>query len=154
VTVTPSAVTILKGNIQYFGAAVLGTNVPEQTVTWSVTGGITGTSIDGNGLLTVAANETASTLTVTASSKMDTTKSGTAIVTVQTPSTILGDINSDGQIDSLDYELIKKHLLRLETIQNTKLADLDGDGAIDSMDFALMKQYLLGMITKFPAGCN
>jgi arabinoxylan arabinofuranohydrolase len=63
----------------------------------------------------------------------------------------LGDINSDGQIDALDSVLIKKHILGIETIQNTKLADLNEDGEIDALDFVLMNQYLLGKITEFPA---
>lgn len=63
----------------------------------------------------------------------------------------IGDLNSDGQIDALDFQTMKKHLLGLGTIQNTKLADLDANGTIDALDFVLMKQYLLGQITKFPA---
>ncbi len=65
----------------------------------------------------------------------------------------LGDINKDGQIDSLDFVAIKKHLLgdSIQNDYNKALADLDASGTIDALDFALMKQYLLGSITKFPA---
>ena len=63
----------------------------------------------------------------------------------------LGDINSDGQIDAMDFQLMKKHLLGMGTIENTKLADLDASGEIDAIDFVFMKEYLLGMRTKFPA---
>lgn len=62
----------------------------------------------------------------------------------------LGDINSDGSIDSIDLMTIKKHLLGIEELQNITLADLDASGSIDALDFALMKQYLLGIITTFP----
>ena len=62
----------------------------------------------------------------------------------------LGDINTDGSIDSIDLMLIKKHLLGMENVENKALADLDASGEIDAIDFALMKQYLLGMITTFP----
>ena len=62
----------------------------------------------------------------------------------------LGDINSDGSIDSIDLMLIKKQLLGMENVENKTLADLDASGEIDAIDFALMKQYLLGMITTFP----
>ena len=62
----------------------------------------------------------------------------------------LGDINSDGTIDSIDLTLIKKQLLGLENIENRVLADLDASGEVDAIDFALMKQYLLGIITTFP----
>ena len=82
VTVTPGTATVQKGNSQTFSALVVGTNNPAQTVTWSVIGGVTGTSIDINGKLTVAADETASMLTVTATSTEDDKKSGTVTVTL------------------------------------------------------------------------
>jgi formylglycine-generating enzyme required for sulfatase activity len=53
-----------------------------QTVTWVVTGGITETTISAAGVLSVAAGETATSLTVTATSTVDTSKSGTATATV------------------------------------------------------------------------
>ena len=62
-----------------------------------------------------------------------------------------GDLNSDGQIDAIDFQLITKHILGTEILQNTKPADLNADGSVDSLDSVLLKQYLLGMITKFPA---
>ncbi len=65
---------------------------------------------------------------------------------------ILGDINSDGQIDAIDLQIIKKQLLGLGTIENTRLADVDSSGEIDAIDFSLLKQYLLGIITAFPGG--
>jgi len=86
VTVSPSTTSVDKGATRQFSAAVTGTNGPAQTVTWAVTGGITGTSITPNGgLLTVAAGETATSLTVRATSTADTAKSGTATVTVTAP---------------------------------------------------------------------
>ncbi len=66
------------------------------------------------------------------------------------PEVKLGDINSDGQIDAIDFQLLKKHLLGLETITNLKLADLDANGDVNAIDFSLLKQYLLGSITVFP----
>lgn len=63
---------------------------------------------------------------------------------------ILGDINSDGQIDALDFQSLKIYLLGSGTIENTKLADLDANGEINALDFSLLKQYLLGIISNFP----
>ena len=83
VSVSPSPATVQKGGTQQFTATVSGTNNPAQTVRWTVTGGKTGTSISTGGLLTVISDETAATLTVTATSTVDTSKSGTAAVTVQ-----------------------------------------------------------------------
>ncbi len=84
VIVSPNPATVQKGGTQQFTAIVSGTNNPAQTVSWSLSGAEkTGTSISTGGLLTVAADETAATLTVTATSTVDASKSGTATVTVQ-----------------------------------------------------------------------
>jgi uncharacterized repeat protein (TIGR02543 family) len=83
VTVSPSAVSVQKGNTQTFTATVSGINSPAQTVIWSVYGkNSTSTAIDASGLLMISADETAATLTVKATSTADNTKSGTATVTV------------------------------------------------------------------------
>lgn len=83
VTVTPVTVTLQKGGAQTFTAAVNGTNNPSQAVTWSISGQEkAGTAIDASGKLTVAADETSGTITVTATSVYDGTKKGTATVTV------------------------------------------------------------------------
>jgi hypothetical protein len=87
VTVSPNTATVNPGaSLQFTSSvnAVLGTSV---SVTWSVSSSTPGTSIDAGGLLTVAPGETAATLTVTATSAADTSKFGTATVTVnQAPS--------------------------------------------------------------------
>jgi uncharacterized repeat protein (TIGR02543 family) len=85
VTVSPSTVSIDKGDSQTFTATLTGSKLEEadQTVTWTVTGGTkAGTAISEDGELTIAADETAETLTVTATSVLDDSKSGTASVTV------------------------------------------------------------------------
>lgn len=82
ITVTPLTATVQKGNTQMFSAVVVGTNAPTQTVTWNVSGSAIGTQISSGGALSVALNETASTLTITATSTLDTSKVGTATVMV------------------------------------------------------------------------
>lgn len=62
----------------------------------------------------------------------------------------LGDLNMDDQIDAMDFQLMKKYLLGLGEIEDTRLADLDASGAIDVLDLILLKQYLLGIINSFP----
>ena len=97
VTVSPATANVQKGGTQTFTATVTGTNSPAQTVTWAVSGGISGTSINNSGVLTVAAGETASTLTVTATSTVDTSKFGTAAVTVtEVPTTYTVTLNDGG----------------------------------------------------------
>jgi hypothetical protein len=72
-----------QGQTKQFSAVVSGTNSPAQTVTWSIVESvIAGTAINTDGLLTVAAGETATSLTVRATSTVDTGKSGTASVGV------------------------------------------------------------------------
>jgi hypothetical protein len=82
VTVSPANPAVTAGETLTFSALVSGTNNPPQTVTWSVEGGVEGTAITSGGVLSVAAGETASALTVRAVSTFDTTKSGRANVTV------------------------------------------------------------------------
>jgi hypothetical protein len=86
VTPNPATTTVGKGRTQTFTAAVTGTNGPAQTVTWTIDEPfVSGTAITTGGVLTVAAGESAASLTVRAVSTVDTGKSGTAAVTVITP---------------------------------------------------------------------
>jgi hypothetical protein len=87
VTVNPVAANVVTGGTRQFTAVVNGTNSPAQTVTWSIdeTAIDAGTGISAGGLLTVAAAETAATLTVRATSTADPAVSGTAAVTVTVP---------------------------------------------------------------------
>jgi formylglycine-generating enzyme required for sulfatase activity len=95
VTVSPGTVSVGKGGTQTFTAVVTGTGDPAQTVTWTLSGGGTGTTISAAGVLVVAANETAASLTITATSTVDTSKSGTAAVTVGLPHTDMALITPD-----------------------------------------------------------
>ncbi|GEM_PF-256472 len=67
-------------------------------------------------------------------------------------STSLGDVNSDGKINSLDLGAFKLHLLGNAKLTGANLsnADVDANGQVNSIDFAYVKQYLLGMISSFP----
>ncbi len=85
VTVTPATATVAKGASKAFAAAVTGDGAVSNGVLWSVSGTAAvkaGTKIDENGTLTIASTETNTALTVTATSKQDGTKYGTAAVTV------------------------------------------------------------------------
>ena len=92
VAVSPPNQSATSGSTLQFSATVMGTNIPNNAVTWRVSsnpsgsGAVTaGTGITANGLLTVAANETISTLYIFATSAADTTKSGSAYVSVIVP---------------------------------------------------------------------
>lgn len=85
VIVTPLLATVPRGSSQQFNAVVEGYNV-QQGVAWAVEGAASaGTSISGAGLLSVSSNETATTLTVRATSIHNTSLSGTATVNVVAP---------------------------------------------------------------------
>ena len=91
VTVAPATATVEAGKTQQFTATVIGTGDYNEKVTWTVSGNKSaGTTISTTGVLTVAADETAATLTVTATAVGDDAKSGTATVTVTQPATITG----------------------------------------------------------------
>jgi len=98
VVVSPATPGVIKGGTVQFSAAVSGTNNPAQTVTWSiVTDKAAGTNIDAAGLLTVAANEDAATITVRATSTVDTSKYGQAVAAVSNPP-LTGTVTIDGTL--------------------------------------------------------
>lgn len=83
VAVTPSALTMGKGTSTQFTATVTNAGFASTGVTWSISGQqSTNTRIDGQGRLYIAQDEAATTITVTATSVFDTSKSNTATVTV------------------------------------------------------------------------
>lgn len=82
VAVAPNAVTLNKGTQFTFDATVTGTGVFNEAVEWSVSPTTSGSNINRAGTLTIADGEAAATLTVTAKSQQDSSKLGTATVTV------------------------------------------------------------------------
>ncbi|MEN2775716.1 dockerin type I repeat-containing protein [Acetivibrio clariflavus] len=66
---------------------------------------------------------------------------------------IVGDIDGNGEINSIDYGLLKKYLLGLidsfDYEYGLEAADVNRDGEINSIDLALYKKYLLGIISEF-----
>ncbi|MFZ5985755.1 MAG: dockerin type I domain-containing protein [Bacillota bacterium] len=69
-------------------------------------------------------------------------------------SSLVGDLNADGKIDSTDCTLMKRYLLRIITVLPTEdellIGDLNGDNSINSTDYVLLKKYVLRIITEFP----
>lgn len=79
VTVSPATPTVSGSTTQQFTATVAGTNNPGQGVTWAASAG----TINSSGLFTApAATASSQSITITATSTVDNTKSGTATVTV------------------------------------------------------------------------
>ena len=71
------------------------------------------------------------------------------------PSFIVGDVNGDTEVNSLDFGLMRKYLLgKIKTFDYEyamEAADVNGDGEFNSLDFASVRKYLLGKIKEFPA---
>jgi len=83
VTVSPNNVSVDKGKTQQFSATITGTNNPDPAVIWIVTNNTSGkTTIGEDGVLTVGDDESITPLIVTATSKTDTSKKGSATVAV------------------------------------------------------------------------
>ena len=80
--------TIVRDRAYTFKATVSGTGAFDNTVTWSVIGGSAGTSISSYGVLTVAANEAASSLTIKAVANGDSEKYAIKMVDVYSRVTI------------------------------------------------------------------
>jgi hypothetical protein len=80
VTITPATRTVAKGDSTNFVATVVTAYFASQAVDWSIDSNTS--SIDTAGNLHVSADEAGATITVTAKSVFDPTKTATAVVTV------------------------------------------------------------------------
>ena len=62
------------------------------------------------------------------------------------PEQIKGDANEDGEINLLDYMMVKRYILGIyePTAQGLKNADVDGDGVIKLRDYMMIKRHILG----------
>lgn len=83
VVVSPTTATIAKGATAQFEATVTATGFASKDVAWSISGATSDkTNIDYTGKVLIGADETATELTVTATSVFTQGKSGTATITV------------------------------------------------------------------------
>ncbi|MFQ7211014.1 MAG: Ig-like domain-containing protein [Coprococcus sp.] len=80
VTVSPATATVNKGAMLQLNAAVVTDGFAPKSVVWSINSELS--TITQSGLLSVSADETAATITVTATSTFDGSKVGTATITV------------------------------------------------------------------------
>ncbi|RCX18416.1 endoglucanase Cel9N [Anaerobacterium chartisolvens] len=67
------------------------------------------------------------------------------------PEFIYGDLNDDGNVNSIDFALLKRVLIG-EPAQNTNMqaADVNADGQVNSIDYAILKSYLMNIIDSLP----
>lgn len=83
VEVNPSSINVIQGSTRNFSATVSGMGSFTQAVAWDVTGvGSSGTTVDADGTLIVAADEPVGSLTIKAISVADPSKFAEATVTI------------------------------------------------------------------------
>ena len=60
-------------------------------------------------------------------------------------SNIIGDVNGDDKVNSLDYILIRKHILNISALstEQQKKADVNGDTKINTMDYIAIRKSIL-----------
>ena len=110
VTVSPSAVSVSPGIPVQFSAEVVTTGFANKSVTWSVddTSAEDGVEIDSTtGLLTIPSTASVESITVTATSVFDDTKTGTATVTLaggETPGVTSVTVTSAGDVTTISAE--------------------------------------------------
>lgn len=67
---------------------------------------------------------------------------------------IIGDIDGNKKINSIDFMYLRMYLMglndRFPVESGFYSADVDSSKSINSIDFALIRQYLLGIISEFP----
>ena len=58
----------------------------------------------------------------------------------------MGDVNGDGKVNSVDYILIRKHILGIKlTGDKLKRADVNNDNSINSKDYIIIRKIILGV---------
>ena len=135
VSVSADMAFAVAGKTLQLHAAVAGTGDYSQDVTWSVAGGAEGTSIDEDGLLTIAEGETAEELTVTAASVQTPAVTGSLEVKVYPA----GDLDKDGEVTIADVMEACKVMARESAgtdpaLEEVTLGDLDDDTEITIAD--------------------
>lgn len=76
------------------------------------------------------------------------------LATVQAASSLRGDINGNGEINTADLILYAKYCATRVTVQSLsqKNSDCNNDGRLDADDLLFLIKYMTGEITEFPGG--
>ena len=59
---------------------------------------------------------------------------------------LMGDIDMNGIINSKDYAMLKRYVLKTLSLtdEQVAVADLNGDGKVNSLDYLILKRIVLG----------
>lgn len=116
VEVSPNAVTVAPGSVITFAAIVNGSEELSKEVTWSISGQRDpNTKITSDGVLTIGADEDAMMIRVTARSIVDTSKYGTATISINEEAPILQQVTGF-YLEPIEATVIKDHSLRFQAI--------------------------------------
>ena len=116
VEVSPNAVTVAPGSVITFAAIVNGSEELSKEVTWSISGQRDpNTKITSDGVLTIGADEDAMMIRVTARSIVDTSKYGTATISIDEEAPILQQVTGF-YLEPIEATVIKDHSLRFQAI--------------------------------------
>ena len=65
---------------------------------------------------------------------------------------LLGDVDGDGEVTSVDATMIQRYLVSMRNLSDKqiKAADIDGDGEVTILDVTLIQRFLAGIIVKYP----
>ena len=55
-----------------------------------------------------------------------------------------GDVNGNGEIDSMDYVLLKRAYFGTYKLKDISIGDINGNGEIDSMDYVYLRRAYFG----------
>ena len=63
-----------------------------------------------------------------------------------------GDVNSDGKVNTIDANLVRKFAVKLENLDEAqqKIADVNGDGKVNVIDASLIRKFVAKLIDSFP----
>lgn len=143
VTITSGEDGVMQGVSAQYTAEVLGTDLPDTSVQWSITGNTSqNTVISQDGVLTVGENESSTSIQVIAKSVMDTTKQDKKTVTIYQR----GDFTHDGRVDTLDKKRLLEAMNNPSSLDKNSMAfkefDLTHDGKIDREDLDIFLSIL------------
>ena len=150
VTISPRTAEVNPGETLQLTAEVGGSEATgQEKVIWTVEGGVPGTTISENGLLTVAENETNASLKVKAKVKSRTPVQDEVTVTVKfdEPDVVPGDMDKDGKVTIQDVMeackvLARKTAGKEPTADEMLWGNLDGDNAFTIGDVMEMCKIL------------
>ncbi|MCL2225144.1 MAG: dockerin type I domain-containing protein [Defluviitaleaceae bacterium] len=153
VTVSPAELSLAQGDTHTFTANVTGENNPSTEVVWSISGqNSPATQISSGGELTIAQNETATQITVRATSVQTPAVYGNAQVSVKRESVRMGDINGDGRVTSADATLLARYIAGQDVTIDRRAANITccPHGTIGVADLIRLARVLVG---HFPTLC-